>query len=363
MRCSFIESSARSPYFLDFWMCIMLIHRSSKPRATGFTLIELLVVIAIIAVLIALLLPAVQQAREAARRSTCRNNMKQIGLALHNYHDTFRTFPPGNIVNTISSAICKPIGPGNQCQNGRANWVVMILPMLDQAPLYNKFDFSEPFYWGFNDSLAPGTSCPVNVNSPNQVVELPAMKCPSDPVAQEWPASNYFGVTGGGDRPTDAAEGAGYPCRPRNDGGAHFNTGAMFMNSKISLNQMSDGTSNVFLVGESKYMNSPQNCCETQTWASAARSQAAGSNDTFISVLASAVFPINYIADGNPLDQGANMIGGAKSTDRFGSYHTGGCMFLMGDGSVHFVSENIDTSVYTQLANRADGLPTSGFAP
>lgn len=343
----------------------MEIRGVNKRCRAGFTLIELLVVIAIIAVLIALLLPAVQQAREAARRSTCRNNMKQIGLALHNYHDTFRTMPPGNIVQALPTAICKPNGPGNpsQCQDGRANWVVMILPMLDQAPLYNKFEFSQPFYWGFTDLLDPGNNCPVSVNSQHQIVELPAMKCPSDPVAQEFPASNYFGVTGGGPRPSDASVGTGFPCRLRNDGGAHFNTGMMFMNSKVSIKDMTDGTSNVFLVGESKYMNAPQNCCESQTWASAARVQGGTSTDTFISVLASAVFPINYISDSNPLDQGANMIGGAKSTDRFGSYHTGGCMFLMGDGSVQFVSENINSEVYTQLANRADGLPASGYTP
>ncbi len=110
-------------------------------RKRAFTLIELLVVIAIIAILIALLLPAVQQAREAARRSTCKNNMKQLGLALHNYHDVFNTFPIGQ-------------QPGNT----RPNWRVGILPYMDQAPLYNQLDmvsgdFASP-YTAPNDVLA-----------------------------------------------------------------------------------------------------------------------------------------------------------------------------------------------------------------
>ena len=98
-------------------------------RKRGFTLIELLVVIAIIAILIALLLPAVQQAREAARRSQCKNNMKQIGLALHNYHDVFTTFPIGGLKNSR--------GP---------NWRVGLLPYMDQAPAYNQVSFASSFW-------------------------------------------------------------------------------------------------------------------------------------------------------------------------------------------------------------------------
>ena len=95
----------------------------------GFTLIELLVVIAIIAILIALLLPAVQQAREAARRSQCKNNMKQIGLALHNYHDVYNTFPPGYVGQTDVSILAG---------YGLWSWSALILPYIDQAPLYNQ---------------------------------------------------------------------------------------------------------------------------------------------------------------------------------------------------------------------------------
>jgi len=114
-------------------------------KRRGFTLIELLVVIAIIAILIALLLPAVQQAREAARRSTCKNNLKQIGLALHNYHDTHRVFPPGCISRSIRSGgqdVWEDAASLTATGNQGTSWMLMILPYADQAPLYNQWNFS-----------------------------------------------------------------------------------------------------------------------------------------------------------------------------------------------------------------------------
>ncbi|MCA9043929.1 MAG: DUF1559 domain-containing protein, partial [Planctomycetaceae bacterium] len=108
----------------------------ARPRRRGFTLIELLVVIAIIAVLIALLLPAVQQAREAARRAACKNNMRQLGLGLHNYHDSHGVFPSGWIGATTG------VGPDVEGMNG-FGWGTMILPYVDQAPLYSQLNFSQ----------------------------------------------------------------------------------------------------------------------------------------------------------------------------------------------------------------------------
>ncbi|MBC7818665.1 MAG: DUF1559 domain-containing protein, partial [Planctomycetaceae bacterium] len=134
----------------------------------GFTLIELLVVIAVIAILIALLLPAVQQAREAARRTQCKNNLKQFGLALHNYHDAFNMFPPGQIYDggTVTPAVAgeNPAGGtnggGNTCVAAgalasnatyvRAPWTVQVLPYIDQAPLYNQFNMAFPFFGRFD---------------------------------------------------------------------------------------------------------------------------------------------------------------------------------------------------------------------
>src|SRR5260221_10831944 len=143
-------------------------------RNSGFTLIELLVVIAIIAILIALLLPAVQQAREAARRTQCRNNLKQIGLALHNYHDTFTKFPPAMVRRTWGSGV-----PTQTHSNGAA-WSLRIAPYLDQAPLYNIFNFNAEPAWAdtsINAQLgAPYTNYAVVAGS-----TVPPYLCPSDP--------------------------------------------------------------------------------------------------------------------------------------------------------------------------------------
>jgi prepilin-type N-terminal cleavage/methylation domain-containing protein len=140
-------------------------------RRSGFTLIELLVVIAIIAILIALLLPAVQQAREAARRSQCKNNLKQLGLALHNYHDVYNAFPQGHA--QIQARI--PVAS----YEGRGLWVA-ILPYIEQTALYNLYNFDA-------HGLA---QVPAVLNS-----KIPAFICPSD---RAWTASNYGGVNYGG---------------------------------------------------------------------------------------------------------------------------------------------------------------------
>ena len=156
--------------------------RRRKPYS-GFTLIELLVVIAIIAILIALLLPAVQQAREAARRTQCRNNLKQIGLALHNYHDVFLSFPIGNLY------------AGTQTSNGWS-WIAFILPYMDLANDYEQLDFAwaDPAssgrcseYFGFQETNNPGQSYTWSIPKP-------VLICPTDPNAGRI----FSGQTGAG---------------------------------------------------------------------------------------------------------------------------------------------------------------------
>lgn len=145
-------------------------------RRSGFTLIELLVVIAIIAVLIALLLPAVQQAREAARRSQCKNNLKQIGLAMHNYHDTANAFPPGAIAGY--SILAPGNGQGDQerwCAG--INWRVSILPYIDQAPLFNKLTFAAGTWFSGYASKTVNNSNVILVG-----LTIPGYLCPSSPV-------------------------------------------------------------------------------------------------------------------------------------------------------------------------------------
>ena len=320
-----------------------------RPRSLrGFTLIELLVVIAIIAILIALLLPAVQQAREAARRSTCKNNMKQIGLALHNYHDTHRAFPIGQGIEGTS---CTGSSSGI-----RAPWTVLILPYMDQANIYNLFDFEGQFRSTWGD----GMSSTANRDASEENVDV--YHCPSF-VAADHRHTNYFGVMGGG---ADKAV-----CGSSN-GRAFWNNGVLFMNSKILMRDIIDGTSNTFLVGETKYQLGPGGRGDSHRhgWASTIR----GTGGSVAGTVAAATdVRINeYDGDGNSGDTGFGasaastfgtvaVSGGTPANANnclmartFGSMHEGGCHFLLCDGSVHFASENIDMTLYNNLAIRND---------
>ncbi len=214
-----------------------------KPKRFGFTLIELLVVIAIIAILIALLLPAVQQAREAARRSTCKNNLKQLVLAIHNYHDNFKMFPPGKIT----------LGPCCGTKSG-TNWAISILPFLDQAPLYQRYNFN--LY---------------NNNAANQFVvqqNLTVQNCPSDvnagtlkkPASGEGSGINYrmssYRCVGG--KTNKAAwwdDGQGSlpgtwkgPLHAIGTGGLH----------PEGLRDIIDGASNTIMIGEFHTISQPR---------------------------------------------------------------------------------------------------------
>jgi len=214
----------------------------SLRRRLGFTLIELLVVIAIIAVLIALLLPAVQQAREAARRTQCKNNMKQIGLALHNYHDSFLMFPPSITYdgladgNTLASNTCAPCGTnGNKCLYARAPWTVLVLPYMEQTALYNQFNQTAQF-GGRLDYAANGTCDSAALSNVNNYImqfgnnpagqtisnwsigtttysgnSPVAFRCPSNPKVNSDKYINSYNCCTGGGGPawkTDSVSGA-----------------------------------------------------------------------------------------------------------------------------------------------------------
>lgn len=306
----------------------------------GFTLIELLVVIAIIAILIALLLPAVQQAREAARRTQCKNNMKQLGLALHNYHDTHRVFPPGGVSRVGTSGTTWCVTNGGTGFNGFsfAPWTVLILPMLDDTARYNQADFSSTFI-----SIADrGQSTAGNNaiwNSTNS-----KFQCPSDPNSSPTNNNNnYFGSQGGG-----TVIGTDVICR--NDAGNRWwmQNGLLYHNSSIRMQDVLDGTSNTFLVGETRY----QSCRRAGTtqfygWASSDWPMVQYGSP---SQVAGASLPINS----STLNPGAAATFDIQ-TRIFGSFHTGGCHFLLADGSVHFLSENMDLVVYQNAGRRADG--------
>lgn len=296
------------------------------PKRKGFTLIELLVVIAIIAILIALLLPAVQQAREAARRSSCKNNLKQIGIALHNYHETFSVFPPG-YVSTV------PGTPNNSswCRSNRngsgqyAPWTVLILPHLEQKAMYEAMNFNVPFQEPSNQMAAPNS---------NVIVYMSVYSCPSD-VKQNNLWMSYHGVMGGGTAPDCQNTG----CTPSNVR-ASYVTGVLYSSSRIRFADITDGTTNVFLVGETRYANA--------AWGASAKQDSC----SFARNLAGAQEQINLHPTGTR---------GQVATRGFSSYHIGGCHMLMADGSAHFLSENMDLATYQQLGRRDDNLPLGGY--
>jgi prepilin-type N-terminal cleavage/methylation domain-containing protein/prepilin-type processing-associated H-X9-DG protein len=294
-------------------------------RKRGFTLIELLVVIAIIAILIALLLPAVQQAREAARRSTCKNSLKQIGLALHNYNETHNVFPPGYI----------SVDPENTSttEQGLYSWGAFILPFVDQAPLYQKLNVGDV---RLQTNLANATTRAV-LQTP-----LSVFSCPSDVGAalNDWnntsgydrrvtsdgtdrlaiAKSNYVMVSGSGNSTTPAVTSATY--------GPHNGIGAQ--NSSTRIRDITDGTSQTLAVGERAFqVGQLQMGAGTVTGFSAVTSTGVKNGGT--AALGIAYWGINQTA-----------INTSHQSRGFSSPHVGGAHFLMCDGAVRFLSENID---------------------
>ena len=310
----------------------------------GFTLIELLVVIAIIAILIALLLPAVQQAREAARRTQCRNKLKQLGVALHNYHDVAGVLPPGWIDPAAFRATA-----GGTCGDTSlirsATWTILLLPYIDQAPLYNSFNFNAAFREFSNTTGAAP-------NKALQEMRLVTFECPSDPNSGEGNQNNnYLGVQGGGDYATMAS--AGQACRVYATRTYFFN-GMFYADSSTRFRDITDGTSNTFMLGESRYQTLRGSDATSQeyyhTWATPGKNSVPGQvGGTYLPINGSSFFPGQ---DGYQAEV-AGMY--------FGSHHEGGCHFAMADGSVQFISENIDLATYQTLGIIGDGLPVGGF--
>lgn len=299
----------------------------SNPRR-GFTLIELLVVIAIIAILIALLLPAVQQAREAARRTQCKNNLKQIGIALHTYHETSRMFPPGY----VSSRPAPPAANNSWCRGnaGRgsgqfAPWMVLILPYMEQAPKYNQFIFEVAFQNRSNQALAPVQAL---------AVALTAYDCPSEVKSDRlWPS--YLGVQGGG--ATIECQNTG--CTPSLQRG-FWSNGCLYAGSSIDTAKITDGASNVFLVAETRYASA--------AWVASAKQD-------------SCAFTRNLVGTWEQINLYSAPARGQIATRGFSSYHGGGAHVLIADGSARFMSENMDLGTYQQLGIRNDNLPLGGM--
>jgi len=288
--------------------------KKCSPAVRGFTLIELLVVIAIIAILIALLLPAVQQAREAARRTQCRNNLKQLGLALHNYHDVHLTFPPGWITEIASNPSF--VDATTPYVSGWA-WSAFLLPFVDHSPVYNAL--------GVGDGNTP---VPTSGGSP-ETNPLTVFICPSDDTTLkvvdfggfQFAKSNYPGVHGTG-------TGAGAP------------TGLFGPDSKVRIRDIMDGTSNTLAVGERDSFPAPFKDKAAEWVGHVGNNGFAGANE-HSSVL------------GN---MGTERWINTGRSDAFRSTHAGGAHFLFCDGKVAFLSENIDFTTYQYLGQKADGM-------
>ncbi len=309
-------------------------------KRAGFTLVELLVVIAIIGVMVGLLLPAVQSAREAARRMSCSNNNKQLGLALHNYHDTYSRFPIGVLADRLNLSLTA----AGRTNPGRMSWMPSLLPFLEQGALY--------------EQLAPYMASRTSNNFPSNLMNtpIPALMCPSDPGS---PKTGEMHGTAGQDPPHDLNDGfhGNYLLCHGNTEVTEANStnlnGMFFYMSKTRFADIIDGTSNTVMGAEVALVR-----------------EIAGQRDwrgryyraDHLSSLVSTFQPPNTtLADkmrtcqaGNPdYAPCADSVNPQVIYAR--SRHPGGVQVLLGDGSVRFVSESINTQVWRDLGTRAGG--------
>ncbi|MEX1231191.1 MAG: DUF1559 domain-containing protein [Planctomycetaceae bacterium] len=322
----------------------------NRYRRTAFTLIELLVVIAIIAVLIALLLPAVQQAREAARRSSCQNNMKQIGLAIHNYHDAHGVFPPG-VAN----------GPTNS--SGGPTMYIMMLPYLDQANVYNQMNFS---------LNAGDTYNPVFQPAINTII--PPYNCPSSTAALSYNVyggttvwytqlgmTEYLGIAGSDRGPSVSSA----PGGPMSSEGCFAYTSRWGRGAKIGIKDVTDGTSNTAGVGEFSGLTKGQQYYANKGRGDDGEPWCLGEDYNWQYALRTVSVPPNAAWFYNA----AMVIPGylpAPMTGRLNdaalhSMHPGGIHVLMMDGAVRFISENIDMTTFKNLADKSDNKVLGEF--
>lgn len=335
-----------------------------KTRFSGFTLIELLVVIAIIAILVALLLPAVQQAREAARRSSCKNNLKQLGLALNNYHSTHGIFPPGNI-NPGTGSFAAWI-QADQIRNHTGH--LMLLPYLEQTALYNSINFS--LATGTADTASIGGGG-VQTDASGKVITdqyVANFRCPSDFGSNGGSGYGSFTFTR-----TNTSTSRHYNCQnnQRTSYGfvSHTQTEsqntygetsgvtkcAFGNNGAARIRDITDGTSNTILMMESRMKKWNSFQCSNAAAASWISPEFGPywSQFTRYTFLLPRSFRINQSACTTHNE------GPGRSTP--GSYHTGGCQAVLGDGSVRFLSENIHLPTQQNLASIGDGQVLAEF--
>jgi prepilin-type N-terminal cleavage/methylation domain-containing protein/prepilin-type processing-associated H-X9-DG protein len=294
----------------------------------AFTLVEVLVVIAIIGILIAILLPAAQAARESARRSQCTNNLKQIGIALINYHDTYGALPAGYVSAFDNNG--NDLGPG-------WGWAAAILPQMEQTSIFNVIHFDLPIEKAVNSGVS--------------MTSIPSYRCPSDEIKPSWPAmtrdvlgnpialicevpsSNYVGMYGQSEPPVDG-------------------DGLFYRNSAVKLSDITDGTAQTLAVGERSHF------LGVATWAG--------------SVTGATLFDDDGDDVGNAhREDGSGMVlghSGENATpgdphsdvNQFYSFHGNGANFLFADGHCSYIPMSIDYTTYCAMSTRGAGEVVSG---
>jgi prepilin-type N-terminal cleavage/methylation domain-containing protein len=343
-------------------------------KSIGFTLVELLVVIAIIGILIALLLPAVQAAREAARRTQCLNNLKQLGLAAHNHHSAKKSFPLGMEMAT-------------GLVYTRATFFVRLLPYTDGQSIHAAWDFAAPFNNVAGTaaasraaSIIPTFTCPTDHLKENPFrmgTTAAAFPSGTDPgaVGGYYSATSYAGNYGEGSYFTANTQ---FPVRPN---GVYFITGkdtglkksteggslhvacdGHFNLPAVRGSMITDGTSHTLMFGEKNHVdptfdswnsnNSGMDMHQVSAWGWVGGMKGAAH------VFCSSVVPINWVI---PRGASPNYTDQDKRFNAWGSSHSGGVCFTMADGSTRFVQETLDLTTLGRLATRAEGKPTPNF--
>ena len=355
----------------------------SLRRRFAFTLVELLVVIAIIGILIALLLPAVQAAREAARRSQCSNNTKQLALSLHNFHDKYKRFPPGAArdqkpFGTADSP--PPVGRGVQACG--SSWLVYILPYIEQNALYERWELTGGSGWSNSSASAAPNNAPAISN-----VIIQSYFCPSSPLPKtigagsvpfatgEIQLSTYVGISGAVDglipgyTERRCYVGASAGCC---DGGTTCAGGVMFPNSKVEFAHITDGTSNTMATSEhGDFLIATDGVKEDWRGSQPHGWQMGNCNTTAIppagvgrnfncTTIRWRVNDKDNGGAGWPPGDGNCTLGVCRNMGGnipLNSAHPGGVIVGMADGSADFLAETTNMAVVAQLATRDDGVP------